>query len=114
MKKLQSFRTAHELMVRRLLMCTSIVLGIAIWKLVSEIPGLNTVIVGPVEVGKALIKELFHGRLMNDISVSMTRVFSGFGLAFITALPVAFLMAWYDIVRVIMEPWLQFFRTIFN
>ena len=112
MKILQSFQRAHEVMVRRLLMCTSIVLGIVLWKLVSEIPGLNTVIVGPVEVGAALIEELFHGRLMNDISVSMTRVFSGFGLAFIMALPIAFLMAWYDVVRVIMEPWLQFFRTI--
>ena len=104
MKNLQSFKKTHELMARRLLMCTSIVMGIVLWKLVSEIPGLNTVIVGPVEVGKALIKELFHGRLMNDISVSMTRVFSGFGLAFITALPVAFLMAWYDIIRVIKQP----------
>lgn len=112
MKALQSFRRAHEVAVRRLLMCLSIVLGIVLWKLVSEIPGLGTVIVSPAEVGAALIKELFHGRLMNDISVSMTRVFSGFGLAFIAALPIAFLMAWYDVVRVIMEPWLQFFRTI--
>lgn len=42
----------------------------------------------------------------------MISVFSGYFLAFIIALPVAILMAWYLPVRNIIEPWIQFVRNI--
>ena len=35
-----------------------------------------------------------------------------FALGFVTAVPVAFLMAWYVPVRNILEPWIQFIRNI--
>lgn len=53
-----------------------------------------------------------RGVLGKDIASSMTCVAAGFGLGFITALPVAFLMAWYQPVQKIIEPWINFIRNI--
>ena len=53
-----------------------------------------------------------RGVLINDIRSSLISVFSGFFLGFVTAVPIAFLMAWYRPVRHIVEPWIQFIRNI--
>ena len=53
-----------------------------------------------------------RGVLWQDFSSSMISVFLGFILGFVTAVPVAFLMAWYRPVRNIVEPWIQFIRNI--
>ena len=50
--------------------------------------------------------------LKDDFISSMICVACGFSLGFITALPVAFLMAWYVPVRKIIEPWINFIRNI--
>ncbi len=50
--------------------------------------------------------------LWPDFLSSMICVASGFGLGFLTAVPVAFLMAWYLPVRKILEPWINFIRNI--
>ena len=42
----------------------------------------------------------------------MISVILGFILGFVTAVPIAFLMAWYRPVRYIVEPWIQFIRNI--
>lgn len=53
-----------------------------------------------------------RGAFWKDIGSSMFCVASGFGLGFITALPIAFLMAWYQPVQKIIEPWINFIRNI--
>lgn len=53
-----------------------------------------------------------RGAFGKDIKSSMTCVAAGFGLGFITALPIAFLMAWYQPVQKIIEPWINFIRNI--
>ena len=50
--------------------------------------------------------------LWDDFMSSMICVAAGFGLGFVTALPMAFLMAWYTPVRKIIEPWINFIRNI--
>jgi NitT/TauT family transport system permease protein len=47
-----------------------------------------------------------------DLSSSLISIGAGFGLGFVTAVPVAFLMAWYKPVRKIIEPWINFIRNI--
>ena len=42
----------------------------------------------------------------------MISVVLGFILGFITAVPIAFLMAWYRPIQCILEPWIQFIRNI--
>ena len=53
-----------------------------------------------------------RGILAEDFISSMISVLAGFALGFVTAVPVAFLMAWYMPVRNILEPWIQFIRNI--
>ena len=53
-----------------------------------------------------------RGAFWKDIKSSLTCVFSGFGLGFVTALPIAFLMAWYTPIQKIIEPWINFIRNI--
>jgi NitT/TauT family transport system permease protein len=48
----------------------------------------------------------------SDLASSLTSIAAGFGLGFVTALPMAFLMAWYLPVRKIVEPWINFIRNI--
>lgn len=53
-----------------------------------------------------------RGAFWKDIQSSLFCVAAGFGFGFITALPVAFLMAWYRPVQKIIEPWINFIRNI--
>ena len=53
-----------------------------------------------------------RGAFWKDIKSSLTCVAAGFGLGFGTALPIAFLMAWYTPVQKIIEPWINFIRNI--
>lgn len=47
-----------------------------------------------------------------DLTSSLTSIAAGFGLGFVSSVPVAFLMAWYMPVRKIVEPWINFIRNI--
>ena len=53
-----------------------------------------------------------RGILLEDIVASLRRVFLGFLLGSALAIPVGFLMGWYGWARGLLEPWVQFFRTI--
>ena len=64
------------------------------------------------EIIKAIKTVIERGVLAEDFISSMISVVLGFLLGFITAVPVAFLMAWYMPVRNILEPWIQFIRNI--
>ena len=61
---------------------------------------------------EALGTVISRGILAEDFISSMISVVAGFALGFETAVPVAFLMAWYLPVRNILEPWIQFIRNI--
>ena len=62
-----------------------------------------------LEAAKRMID---NGALGQDFCSSMISILAGFALGFITAVPVAFLMAWYLPVRGVLEPWIQFIRNI--
>ena len=53
-----------------------------------------------------------RGAFWKDIKSSLSCVGLGFLLGFATALPIAFLMAWYTPVQKIIEPWINFIRNI--
>lgn len=61
---------------------------------------------------EAAKKMIDNGALAQDFCSSMISILAGFALGFVTAVPVAFLMAWYLPVRGILEPWIQFIRNI--
>ncbi len=111
-RKLKDFSDGDP-KTRMILMIVSIIGGFIIWYLMTLIPSINTFLASPKQVWAALLSEsAADGRYFKDISISLQRVLIGFGLAFVVSIPVAFLMGWYPKVRNIVEPWIQFFRTI--
>ncbi|MFG3109799.1 ABC transporter permease [Streptomyces tendae] len=87
----------------------SVALGIAIWwALASAGFKLPT----PPEVVDRAATLISDGTLADDALASLTRVLIGFALGTAVAVPVGFLMGWYGILRGLIEPWIQFFRTI--
>lgn len=87
----------------------SVALGIAIWwALASAGFKLPT----PPEVVDRASTLISDGTLADDALASLTRVLIGFALGTAVAVPVGFLMGWYGILRGLIEPWIQFFRTI--
>ena len=84
--------------------------GLLLWELVTArgIAGLPT----PGEVLQAGIAAARSGRLLSDLSASLARVLTGFALGALLAVPIGFLMGWYRVARGLIEPYIQFFRTI--
>lgn len=92
-----------------LLSAISIAAGIGIWWLLS-VSGFR--LPTPVEVVVRAGELAADGTLGSDIVASLTRVLIGFALGTAVAIPVGFLMGWYAWARGLIEPWIQFFRTI--
>jgi NitT/TauT family transport system permease protein len=111
-RKLKDFGDGSR-RTRVLLNVGSILFGCLLWYLITLIPSINTFLASPKQVYAAMLSEsAANGRYFKDISISLQRILIGFALAFVCSIPVAFLMGWYPKVRSIVEPWIQFFRTI--
>jgi len=102
----------HKKAYDLLCLALSIIAGLVVWALVSKIPDIGNVIVGPKVVFAAIVKNIASGYLWKQTSASLFRIIAGFALGFVCALPIAFLLGWYEGFRAIVEPWIQFFRTI--
>ncbi|MFC4122847.1 ABC transporter permease [Nonomuraea zeae] len=89
---------------------TAVIAGLVIWTALSlaGIQGLS----GPAEVIRRGAELVADGTLPADILASLRRVFTGFVLGTVLAIPVGFLMGWYATARALIEPYVQFFRTI--
>ena len=90
----------------------SFLVSIVLWFWLSVNPSTARSFPFLPEVVKSLKTMIERGVLWNDFSSSMISVILGFVLGFITAVPIAFMMAWYRPVRYIVEPWIQFIRNI--
>lgn len=111
-RRLKDFSNGNK-RSKTLITILSIVGGIIVWTILSQLPSLKVFLASPWQVIKALISESSaSGRYWKDIGISLQRVFVGFGLAFLCAIPISFLMGWYPKFRGAIEPWIQFFRTI--
>lgn len=99
----------------------SLACGILIWWLLSMMPGVGVILAGPQDIIRKALPELMNDGasgeferflLLKHIRWSFQRVFLGWAIAFIAAIPTAFLMGWYRTFRDIVDPWIQFLRTI--
>ncbi|GGM19550.1 ABC transporter permease [Streptomyces fumigatiscleroticus] len=93
-----------------LLNLLALVLGVAVWAIVAA-TGLVDV-PGPLSVGSRALDLLGDGTLAEDALASLRRVLLGFVLGTLLAVPVGFLMGWYPLARGLLEPYVQFFRTV--
>ena len=109
---MQRFKLRHKTLYQTICLCLSAAIAILAWWALSSVPSISTVIVSPARVWAALCKNLASGVLVMHIRDSLLRVILGFALGLVCSIPVAFLLGWYDSFRVIVEPWIQFLRTI--
>lgn len=97
---------------KRILNIISVVAGLLLWQVITLIPDVNVILASPSETFAALLKAIERRTIFEDIASSMFRVLSGFTLGLLLAIPVGFLMGWYKTFSGLVEPWIQFFRTI--
>ncbi len=89
----------------------SLAAAVLLWILISSTKA-NVVFAAPSEVFSALVKLYESGKLFAHIKASLSRSLTGFVLAFICALPVAFLLGWYKPLQLIFYPWIKFVKSI--
>lgn len=87
----------------------ALVLGVGAWWVLS-VSGFN--LPTPPEVAQQAVDSIRSGVLLEDLGASLQRVFIGFALGTGLAVPVGFAMGWYPVVRGLVEPYVQFFRTV--
>ncbi|GAA4872783.1 ABC transporter permease [Saccharopolyspora cebuensis] len=87
----------------------SILLGVGLW---WALAALGLQIPAPPEVVGKAAEMIRDGTLLQDTGASLARVLTGFALGTTLAVLIGFLMGWYGLVRSMVEPWVQFFRTI--
>ncbi len=97
--------------MRRVYPAISIVGGIALWWVLALIPAFSKVLPTPIAVLQAVPQQL-HAGLGTNIGMSLMRVGIGFAIALVLAVPIGFLMGWYRWAQGLLEPWIQFFRTV--
>lgn len=98
----------------------SLAIGIAIWWALSLMPGVGVILAGPQDIIRTALPEMMSDGsgsfeaylLFKHIRWSFQRVLLGWVIAFSCAVPTAFLMGWYRTIRDLLDPWIQFLRTI--
>jgi len=104
--------------VRRLLVSkiplyiASACLGFGIWEIAALAGVGNGLLPGPAPVVREGWDLLSNGFLERQILASLQRVAIGFALGVVIAIPTGFVMGWYHWASGLIEPWVQFFRTI--
>lgn len=89
----------------------SILIALLIWQLISSSVA-GAVIASPKQVFLSFVREISNGKLLHHIGISLFRVLTGFSIAFIVSIPIAFLMGWYQPIQLLIEPVIQFVRNI--
>ncbi|WP_137891999.1 ABC transporter permease [Ramlibacter sp. 2FC] len=105
--RLRSSRPADRLITLNI---ASVAIGLVAWWLVSKLD-LNG-LPGPQAVLERCLQLIGNGSIFVDIGASLRRVFLGFAIGTLLAVPIGFLMGWYGWARGLLEPYIQFFRTI--
>jgi NitT/TauT family transport system permease protein len=87
----------------------ALLLGLALWTIGNR-AGLE--LPAPIEVVSRFINLVESGIIIGDVGASLRRVLIGFAVGTIIAIPTGFIMGWYWIARSLIEPYVQFFRTV--
>lgn len=106
---------------RMIISVLSVVCGILIWWALSLMPGVGVILAGPQDIVRRALPELLSDGatgefeaylLLKHIRWSFQRIVLGWVIAFLAAVPMALLMGWYRTFRNMVDPWVQFMRTI--
>ena len=91
----------------------SILGGVGVWWLLAATTfRAQQTLPTPAQTVSAARQLAATGALWSDVEASLVRVVVGFALGVALAIPAGFVMGWYWVARGLLEPWVQFFRTI--
>ena len=87
----------------------AIIAFLLVWEIAPILGLINSILIPPPsKITVKLVELLLSGELLTSISTSMERVFMGFGLAVIVALPLGFLLGgWFKSFENVMDPLFQ-------
>ena len=90
----------------------SIVAAALLWQVLVTI--VDQPLIAPTlgDIWNAFIRTSTDGSLLSNTWASLYRVFVGFAIAAVLAVPLGFLLGWYPAVRRFAEPYVQFMRVI--
>ncbi len=103
-------RSKFHSVVRKSMFLISLLGGTALWIVLAAL--LSRDVASPLQVWAALVTLTANGTFPTDIAYSVARVAIGFSAGLILAVPVAFALNAVRGLRVILDPWIQFFRVI--
>lgn len=84
----------------------------AIWEVLPLVGAVNPYFLPPLHVVfGSLWSMMKNGELADNLSASLIRSLSGFGIAIVTAIPLGAAIAWYRPVRELLTPLLEIFRN---
>ncbi|WP_419999856.1 ABC transporter permease [Streptomyces boninensis] len=89
----------------------ALAIGMVIWNIGAGL-GMIGDFPGPGDVLPRAGEMIGDGQLFDNAGASLQRVFLGFLIGNVVAIPLGFLMGWYPVARGLLEPYIQFFRTI--
>lgn len=96
-----------------LLTLVSLILVLTVWwTLAAVILQNESLLPLPTSVLQVFWDDLLNGSLWSNTWASLQRVFIGFSIGVVTAIPVGLLLGWYRVIQGLAEPWIQFFRVI--
>lgn len=111
-KRMKDFSDGNK-KIMTLIMTLSIIGGLLLWwVLAGNIANVEVFMSTPKAVWNALVNRIQKGWYFEDVWWSFSRILVGYSIACVCSIPVAFLMAWFRPVRAILDPWIQFLRTI--
>jgi NitT/TauT family transport system permease protein len=88
----------------------ALVVGLILWEGMTAFG--RGLLPGPAVVVGVALDDLASGFLLANAWASIYRVLLGFAIGSVAAVPIGFLIGWYRIPRLVIDPYLQFFRMI--
>ncbi|GAB7192826.1 ABC transporter permease [Kineococcus sp. NUM-3379] len=83
-----------------------------LWELAPRLGWVERSLIPPVsEVARAWWALAADGQLLDNTRASLTRAFTGFGIAVLVGVPLGVLLGWYKVVHQLLDPVLQLFRN---
>ncbi|MEV5652358.1 ABC transporter permease [Nocardia sp. NPDC052254] len=107
----KSLAAAGRVTRTALLWVASGVLGLVVWSLLAWWYG-PTTIASPVQVWTAAVELAQRGVLWSSVSASAQRILLGWSLGVVVGAPIGILMGRVDVVRQLLDPYIEFFRFI--
>ncbi|MFI7080140.1 ABC transporter permease [Micromonospora sp. NPDC049903] len=104
-------RTSRPQLTRIGLSALSVLLGVVIWDLVSR-NYTAFFLPSPLLTWRGAVELIQDGTLASSISASSTRILTGWALGVVIGVPVGLLMGCVPWLRLMLDPYIQFFRFV--